>query len=74
MAHTDIGPMTQMGIQENVLRLIQTAKEEGATASLDGSGFRHPVYPEGNWVGPTIVDNVTTDMTIYKEEVFGRSW
>jgi malonate-semialdehyde dehydrogenase (acetylating)/methylmalonate-semialdehyde dehydrogenase len=71
LAHTDIGPMTHKGLQENVLRLIQTAKDEGATVSLDGSGFRHPVYPEGNWVGPTVVDNVTTDMTIYKEEVFG---
>jgi len=35
--------------------------------------FAHQVdgYPEGNFVGPTIIDNVTTDMTCYKEEIFG---
>jgi len=68
---TDVGPMTHKGLQQNVLRLIQSAKDEGASIVLDGSGFVHPQYPEGNWVGPTVIDNVTTDMTVYKEEVFG---
>lgn len=30
-----------------------------------------PGYPNGNWMGPTILSKVTTDMDCYKEEIFG---
>lgn len=67
----DIGPMVTKELQQRVLGHIQSAKDEGATVVLDGSTFVHPKYPNGNWVGPTVIDNVTTDMTCYKEEIFG---
>jgi malonate-semialdehyde dehydrogenase (acetylating)/methylmalonate-semialdehyde dehydrogenase len=38
---------------------------------LDGSDYKHPQFPQGNFVAPTIIDNVTVDMTCYKEEIFG---
>ena len=38
---------------------------------LDGSNFKHSTFPDGNWVGPTMFKNVNTNMTIYKEEIFG---
>lgn len=38
---------------------------------LDGRGVQVEGYPNGNWVGPTIVDNVKPGMDIYDEEVFG---
>lgn len=38
---------------------------------LDGTKYVHPKYPQGNFIAPTIIDNVTTDMTCYKEEIFG---
>lgn len=38
---------------------------------LDGSRYTHPQYPKGNFVAPTIIDNVTPDMECYKEEIFG---
>lgn len=38
---------------------------------LDGRGVKVPGYPNGNWVGPTIIDHTTADMQCYKEEVFG---
>ena len=31
----------------------------------------HPKYPQGNFIAPTIINNVTKDMTVYKEEIFG---
>lgn len=38
---------------------------------LDGRGVKVPGYPKGNWVGPTIIDNVKPGSAIYDEEVFG---
>jgi len=67
----DIGPVVTKELQQRILGHIQSAKDQGASVLLDGSTFRHPKYPDGNWVGPTIIDNVTTDMTVYKEEIFG---
>jgi malonate-semialdehyde dehydrogenase (acetylating)/methylmalonate-semialdehyde dehydrogenase len=34
---------------------------------LDGSKYVHPKYPQGNFIAPTIINNVTKDMTVYKE-------
>eukprot|EP01047_Picozoa_sp_COSAG01_P063479 COSAG01_NODE_8232_length_2862_cov_15.949330_6_plen_49_part_00 len=45
--------------------------EQGATLLLDGRGYVNEQYPEGNFVGPTIVADVTPEMDIYREEVFG---
>ena len=54
---------------EKVLGMIEQAKSEGATCVLDGT----QIAPEGRgfYVGPTIFDNVTRDMQIWREEVFG---
>ena len=43
----------------------------GANCLLDGSDCQVPGYPKGNWVGPTLFDRVGTDMSIYREEIFG---
>jgi malonate-semialdehyde dehydrogenase (acetylating)/methylmalonate-semialdehyde dehydrogenase len=67
----DVGPLINRPHYERVLNHIKKAKEEGATLLLDGSDYVHPKYPKGNFVGPTLIDNVTTDMTCYKEEIFG---
>eukprot|EP00954_Amorphochlora_amoebiformis_P008797 684719-Amorphochlora_amoeboformis.AAC.1 len=57
--------------KERVESLIASAEAEGATILLDGRGASVDGYPLGNFVGPTIIDNVTPDMTCYKEEIFG---
>ena len=67
----DVGPLVSKELQQRILAHIDSAKVEGATILLDGSSFVHPKYPNGNWVGATIIDNVTTDMTVYREEIFG---
>ncbi len=38
---------------------------------LDGRGAKVEGLPNGNWLGPTVLTNVTTDMECYKEEIFG---
>jgi malonate-semialdehyde dehydrogenase (acetylating)/methylmalonate-semialdehyde dehydrogenase len=65
------GPIISKAARERVLDLIARGKEEGATCLLDGSNVVVDGLPDGNWVGPTLFADVTTDMSIYKEEIFG---
>ncbi|KAI5466121.1 Aldehyde/histidinol dehydrogenase [Mariannaea sp. PMI_226] len=69
----DLGPVISPQSKERIEHLISTAEKEGATILLDGRGFKpsNGKYPNGNWVGPTVITNVTPDMTCYKEEIFG---
>ncbi|AWT48338.1 methylmalonate-semialdehyde dehydrogenase (CoA acylating) [Psychrobacter sp. YP14] len=67
----DLGPLISPQAKERVERLIQTGVDEGAKLLLDGRGITVEGYENGNFVGPTIFDNVTTDMQIYSQEIFG---
>jgi len=67
----DLGPVISPQAKKRIEDLIGSAEKEGATIVLDGRGQKPPKYPNGNWVGPTIIANVTKDMTCYKEEIFG---
>lgn len=67
----DLGPLISPQAKERVERLIQSGVDEGATLLLDGRGISVEGYENGNFVGPTIFDNVTTDMQIYSQEIFG---
>jgi malonate-semialdehyde dehydrogenase (acetylating) / methylmalonate-semialdehyde dehydrogenase len=67
----DLGPVISKQSKERIEGLIATAEKEGATILLDGRGKAPAKYPNGNWVSPTIITNVTPDMTCYKEEIFG---
>jgi len=53
-----------------VLSLLGTLEKEGGKFLLDGRKCHVPAYPNGNFVGPTIME-VDTNMTCYKEEIFG---
>ncbi|MBR0536024.1 MAG: CoA-acylating methylmalonate-semialdehyde dehydrogenase [Clostridia bacterium] len=67
-----LGPVTYKKHYDEVVADIEKGVKEGATLVLDG---RNPELPEelkeGYFVGPTIFDNVTEDMTIGRDEVFG---
>lgn len=65
------GPLINKKSRDRVCELIASAKEEGADVLLDGSDCVVDGYPDGNWVGPTLFDNVTAEMRIYSEEIFG---
>ena len=65
------GPQVSKAARDRVLRLIASGKEQGASCLLDGSDCVVEGFPDGNWVGPTVFTDVTTDMDIYKEEIFG---
>ncbi|KAF7436691.1 hypothetical protein PC9H_003524 [Pleurotus ostreatus] len=66
----DFGPVISPKAKERIEGLIASVQEEGGEIVLDGRGYTVEGYPEGNFVGPTIV-KVTTEMKAYKEEIFG---
>lgn len=70
-AGADFGPVISRESQQRVLGLIDSAEKDGAQVVLDGRGFAPAKYPDGYWVGPTVIAGVTTDMRCYQEEVFG---
>jgi len=65
------GPLISPQAKQRVLSLIAKGKEEGAQCLVDGSDFNLEGYEQGNWVGPTVFSDVSEEMTIYKEEIFG---
>ncbi|KAN0068837.1 Aldehyde/histidinol dehydrogenase [Elaphomyces granulatus] len=67
----DLGPVISPRSRKRIEDLIASAEKEGATILLDGRGYKPEKYPNGNWVAPTIITNVTPEMTCYKEEIFG---
>nr|VUD32872.1 methylmalonate-semialdehyde dehydrogenase [Raoultella sp. NCTC 9187] len=54
-----------------MLGYIDKGVSEGATLVVDGRKPRVPGYDEGYYVGGTLFDNVTPEMTIWREEIFG---
>ncbi|WP_043529738.1 CoA-acylating methylmalonate-semialdehyde dehydrogenase [Litchfieldella xinjiangensis] len=67
----DLGPLVSPAARDRVVSLIGKGEAEGATLDLDGRNVQVEGYPEGNFVGPTIFSDVTGEMTIYREEIFG---
>ena len=67
----DYGPVVTAAAKENILRLINSGVEQGADLVVDSRDFSLQGYEDGFFVGPHLFDRVTTDMDIYKTEIFG---
>eukprot|EP00056_Hartaetosiga_gracilis_P021407 m.23981 g.23981 ORF g.23981 m.23981 type:complete len:520 (-) comp9059_c0_seq1:168-1727(-) len=67
----DVGPMISPKALQRANDLVQSGVDQGATLVLDGRDVSVEGFPNGNWLGPTILTNVTTEMDCYKEEIFG---
>jgi malonate-semialdehyde dehydrogenase (acetylating)/methylmalonate-semialdehyde dehydrogenase len=68
---TDMGPIYTREHRESVINWIDIGEQEGADLVVDGRTFQNPDAPEGFFLGVTLFDNVTPDMKIYQEEIFG---
>jgi malonate-semialdehyde dehydrogenase (acetylating)/methylmalonate-semialdehyde dehydrogenase len=68
---TDLGPYTTSGGRQTVLEWIERSLAEGARLVLDGRNARPEGYPQGYFMGPTILEDVSPDMASAKEEAFG---
>jgi malonate-semialdehyde dehydrogenase (acetylating)/methylmalonate-semialdehyde dehydrogenase len=67
----EMGPVVTSAAKERIERLIGQGVEQGAILVVDGRGYRVDGCPNGFFVGGTLFDHVTPDMTIYQEEIFG---
>lgn len=65
------GPLISPQAKQRVENFISQGVAEGAELLVDGRNCEVEGYPNGNWVGPTMFSGVTTDMEIYKNEIFG---
>ena len=68
---SEMGPVISAEHKKKIEDYISLGEKEGAKIVLDGRNFKIQGYENGNFVGPTLFDNVSKDMTIYKEEIFG---
>ena len=71
LPETKLGPLVNARHKASVEAWIAKGLEEGATLALDGRNPRVPGYENGFFVGPTILDNVTEEMTVGSQEIFG---
>ena len=67
----DFGPLVTAEALNRVKGYVDRGVEEGATLRVDGRDFTMQGYEDGNFMGGCLFDNVTSDMSIYKEEIFG---
>ena len=67
---TQMGPMVSLAQREKVMSYIDKGKAEGATL-VTGGGIPNSVTGEGFYIQPTVFADVTDDMTIAREEIFG---
>ena len=67
----DMGPVISAPHRDKIVGFIDSGVAQGATLVTDGRGIKVPDYEGGYFVGPTLFDHVNTEMTIYREEIFG---
>ncbi|XVF15314.1 hypothetical protein REPUB_Repub09cG0140800 [Reevesia pubescens] len=67
----DVGPVISKEVKDHINRLVQSSVSDGARLLLDGRNIVVPGYENGNFIGPTIICDVASNMECYKEEIFG---
>ena len=67
----EMGPLITAQHRDKVSGYIDTGVKEGAELVVDGRGFNLQGYENGYFIGGSLFDRVTTDMAIYREEIFG---
>lgn len=67
----DFGPVITQAHKEKVLGYIDSAEQQGAKIVVDGRTAKVTGFEDGFYVGPTLIDAVTADMSSYKAEIFG---
>jgi malonate-semialdehyde dehydrogenase (acetylating)/methylmalonate-semialdehyde dehydrogenase len=67
----DLGPMVTKQHLEKVKNYVEIGIKEGAKLKVDGRGFKMQGYENGFYMGGCLFDDVTPNMRIYKEEIFG---
>jgi malonate-semialdehyde dehydrogenase (acetylating)/methylmalonate-semialdehyde dehydrogenase len=67
----DMGPLVTREHRDRVAGYIEAGAAAGATVAVDGRGVKPDGPADGFWLGPTLLDNVAPEMTVYTDEIFG---
>jgi len=70
-AASGMGPVITAAARDRIIGLIDSGESQGARVAVDGRGLVVDGFEDGFWVGPTVLDDVTTQMDVYREEIFG---
>jgi len=70
-AGSDMGPLVTAVHRDKVASYVDAGVREGAKLVVDGRNPKVNGAAEGFWLGPTLFDQVTPEMSIYQEEIFG---
>jgi len=70
-AETEMGPVITLTQRDRIRALVDEGVEQGATLVSDGRGLEIPGHEKGFFIGPCLFDEVTPEMSIYQEEIFG---
>ena len=68
---SEMGPVVTAAARDRIVELIGSGERQGARLAVDGRGLSVPGHENGFFVGPTVLDGVTTAMDVYREEIFG---
>jgi len=68
---SEMGPVVTAAARDRIVGLIDSGEKQGARLAVDGRGLVVPGFEEGFFVGPTVIDEVTPEMDVYTEEIFG---
>ncbi|ROZ86290.1 CoA-acylating methylmalonate-semialdehyde dehydrogenase [Gordonia sp. OPL2] len=69
--NADMGPLVTAAHRDKVRSYVDAGERDGATIVVDGRAVEADGSADGFWLGPTLLDNVTTDMSVYTDEIFG---
>jgi malonate-semialdehyde dehydrogenase (acetylating)/methylmalonate-semialdehyde dehydrogenase len=67
----DMGPLVTREHRDRVAGYVEAGEEAGAKVVVDGREVQPDGGQDGFWLGPTVLDHVSTDMTVYTDEIFG---
>ena len=67
----DMGPLITKAHRDKVVSYIDVAKADGATVVVDGREGNFDGEAAGFWLGPTLIDRVSTNSAVYRDEIFG---
>ncbi|MGP3991175.1 CoA-acylating methylmalonate-semialdehyde dehydrogenase [Streptomyces sp. 3N207] len=67
----DMGPLVTGAHRDRVASYIDQAEQDGASLVVDGRTVDADGGRDGFWLGPTVLDRITTDMSCYTDEIFG---
>ncbi|WP_066908682.1 CoA-acylating methylmalonate-semialdehyde dehydrogenase [Millisia brevis] len=67
----DMGPLVTRAHRDRVASYVDAGEADGATIVVDGRTVEPQGGADGFWLGPTLIDNVTPEMSVYTDEIFG---